>query len=156
MTETLAAAYASLDGDCLIAAAVIAYMGPFTSAFRRDSVRCFAELCKQHAVPCGAERFSLAAVLGAPVTIRQWLLDGLPSDALSIDNAIIVTAAQRWPLMIDPQGQVRERERERELAAASQGERAKRRRPHPAPCNLTRFPALPAGEPLGAQLRAGE
>jgi dynein heavy chain len=104
-TETLAQAYASLDGDCLIAAAVIAYMGPFTSSFRDEMVTRFAQLCSEHGVPCGAGCFSLAAVLGQPVTIRQWLLDGLPSDALSIDNAVIVTAAQRWPLMIDPQGQ---------------------------------------------------
>ena len=70
-TETLAQAYASLDGDCLIAAAVIAYMGPFTSTFREEMVTRFAQLCSERGVPCGAGRFSLAAVLGQPVTIRQ-------------------------------------------------------------------------------------
>jgi hypothetical protein len=42
-------------------------------------------------------------VLGEPVTIRSWLLDGLPNDSLSIDNAIIISKTRRWPLMIDPQ-----------------------------------------------------
>lgn len=44
-------------------------------------------------------------MLGEPVTIRSWLLAGLPNDAFSIDNAIIMKAGRRWPLLIDPQGQ---------------------------------------------------
>lgn len=35
--------------------------------------------------------------------MRGWLRDGLPPDAFSIDNAIIVTHTQHWPLFIDPQ-----------------------------------------------------
>lgn len=42
-------------------------------------------------------------MLGQPVKIRSWLISGLPNDALCIDNAIIVSQSQRWPLMIDPQ-----------------------------------------------------
>ena len=45
------------------------------------------------------------AVLGDPVTIREWGIAGLPLDTLSIENAIFVTRSRRWPLMIDPQGQ---------------------------------------------------
>jgi dynein heavy chain len=40
------------------------------------------------------------------VTIRDWLLAGLPNDGLSIDNAVIFSRSRRWPLCIDPQGQV--------------------------------------------------
>lgn len=35
--------------------------------------------------------------------IRQWLIDKLPQDQFSIDNAIILENSDRWPLMIDPQ-----------------------------------------------------
>ena len=45
----------------------------------------------------------MAAVLGEPVQIRGWVIQGLPNDSFSIDNAIIVSKARRWPLLIDPQ-----------------------------------------------------
>lgn len=47
--------------------------------------------------------FSLAAVLGDPILIRQWFIDGLPTDAFSVDNGVMIQSARRWPLMIDPQ-----------------------------------------------------
>ena len=43
--------------------------------------------------------------IGDEVKIRQWVIDYLPNDALSIDNAIILDNSRRWPLMIDPQMQ---------------------------------------------------
>ena len=49
--------------------------------------------------------FSLATVLGDPILIRQWQIDGLPTDSFSTDNGIVVATARRWPLMVDPQGQ---------------------------------------------------
>jgi hypothetical protein len=45
----------------------------------------------------------LVTVLGEPVRIRDWVIDGLPNDSFSIDNGIIVSRARRWPLFIDPQ-----------------------------------------------------
>lgn len=49
--------------------------------------------------------FSSSGTLGDPVLVRQWNIDGLPTDGFSVDNGIIVFNARRWPLMIDPQGQ---------------------------------------------------
>ena len=51
-------------------------------------------------------RFSLNAVLGDAVKIRAWVISGLPNDSFSIDNAIMLANARRWPLMIDPQARV--------------------------------------------------
>lgn len=38
-------------------------------------------------------------------TIAGWNNEGLPSDRMSTENAIILTNSDRWPLIIDPQVQ---------------------------------------------------
>ena len=35
--------------------------------------------------------------------IARWSNENLPNDRTSIENAMILTNAERWPLMIDPQ-----------------------------------------------------
>lgn len=51
------------------------------------------------------ENCDVISILGEPVVIRKWQLDGLPRDSLSTENAIMVFNSRRWPLFIDPQGQ---------------------------------------------------
>ncbi len=57
--------------------------------------------CFDEEIP-SSETYSLLKVLGDPVKIRAWNIDGLPSDNFSVENGIIVSKARRWPLMIDP------------------------------------------------------
>ena len=37
--------------------------------------------------------------------MRDWQMNDLPSDTVSLDNAILAQKSSRWPLMIDPQTQ---------------------------------------------------
>ena len=94
----------NITGDVIISSGVVAYLGAFTSEFRQKCVEQWTARIVEEGVPCSG-RFSLASVCGEPVQIRQWAIDGLPNDTLSIDNGIIVSKSRRWPLMIDPQGQ---------------------------------------------------
>ncbi|XP_058247474.1 dynein axonemal heavy chain 7 [Hemibagrus wyckioides] len=96
--------YSKLTGDILISAAIVAYLGAFTSSYRQRVVEEWVKLCKAKAIPC-SKNVSLMQSLGEPVKIRNWTIAGLPSDSFSIDNAIIISNTRRWPLMIDPQGQ---------------------------------------------------
>ncbi|MCJ8732203.1 hypothetical protein PDJAM_G00208530 [Pangasius djambal] len=96
--------YTNLTGDILISAAIVAYLGAFTSSYRQSATEEWIELCKAKAIPY-SKNVSLMLSLGEPVKIRSWTIAGLPSDSFSIDNAIIISNARRWPLMIDPQGQ---------------------------------------------------
>ena len=38
-----------------------------------------------------------------PVEIRHWTLNGLPNDSVSIENAIMLSINEKYPLLIDPQ-----------------------------------------------------
>ena len=57
--------------------------------------------CKELKIPI-SDTCDLQSTLGNAITIQQWNLNGLPSDSVSIDNAIIKHTSQRWSLMIDP------------------------------------------------------
>ncbi|KAL0223335.1 hypothetical protein P9112_002725 [Eukaryota sp. TZLM1-RC] len=94
----------NLVGDVLLSAGYVAYLGTFTADFREAMAKEWKDALLDRKIPF-SEDFSLINTLGDPVLIRAWLVDGLPSDSLSIENAIIMSRAKRWPLMIDPQGQ---------------------------------------------------
>eukprot|EP00898_Chlorokybus_atmophyticus_P004944 jgi/Chlat1/5450/Chrsp36S00417 len=64
---------------------------------------------------------NLRMTLQNPVKIRAWTIAGLPSDAVSIENGIIVSKARRWPLMIDPQGQANKWVKNMERGGSSSG-----------------------------------
>ena len=96
--------YTNLTGDVLLSSGFIAYLGAFTAKYREKASTKWVTTCQTQEIPC-SDKFSLQAVLGQPVTIRDWVIDGLPNDEFSIKNAISMSQARRWPLLIDPQGQ---------------------------------------------------
>eukprot|EP01018_Ginkgo_biloba_P007890 Gb_26553 [translate_table: standard] len=102
--KELGQSYLNLTGDVLLCSGYIAYLGPVTLPYREKVQEKWIACCKEKYIPCSSN-FKLASILGNPVTIRDWVIDGLPNDTFSIDNGIIVSAARRWPLLIDPQGQ---------------------------------------------------
>ena len=109
----------------MISAATIAYTGAFTPAFRKAAgdhcarARAASRRCDSppsHDDVCHTRRLeelsvphmegcNITKTLADPVAIRTWTICGLPQDASSVENGIIMSKARRFPLLIDPQGQ---------------------------------------------------
>ena len=104
LAKELKVNYENLTGDVLLSAGLIAYLGVFTAAFRTEIVKEWVEKTNEVKIP-SSDNFGLVPILGNPVTLRQWNIDGLPSDNFSLENGIIIFKSRRWPLCIDPQGQ---------------------------------------------------
>ena len=94
----------NLIGNIVLAAGYISYVGTFTVKYRDSLLKEWMTFCKEKKIPFSLD-FTVERVLGDPVQIRDWNINGLPADNLSVENGIIVTQAKRWPLMIDPQSQ---------------------------------------------------
>eukprot|EP00929_Paragymnodinium_shiwhaense_P038466 TRINITY_DN20312_c0_g5_i1.p1 TRINITY_DN20312_c0_g5~~TRINITY_DN20312_c0_g5_i1.p1 ORF type:complete len:4379 (-),score=957.45 TRINITY_DN20312_c0_g5_i1:503-13639(-) len=94
----------TLAGDLILTSGMIAYLGSFVGKYRQQKIEEWTGLlqAKQLLV---AEEFSLRKVIGTEVAVTQWIVDLLPRDQNSIDNALMLSQSQRWPLMIDPQAQ---------------------------------------------------
>jgi dynein heavy chain len=91
----------NIVGDILVCSGCIAYLGVFVQAYRTDCIKNWISMIRNFNIKSNDE-ISLNAILGNQVKIRQWLIEKLPQDQLSIDNAIILENSDRWPLMIDP------------------------------------------------------
>lgn len=89
-----------------LSAASVAYLGPFTRAYRQSLLSDWITKCKDCGLPV-PDNFSMITSLADPVQVRDWNIWGLPTDPHSIENGILVTNAsgKRWPLIMDPQGQ---------------------------------------------------
>ncbi|EAS04067.1 axonemal dynein heavy chain (macronuclear) [Tetrahymena thermophila SB210] len=95
----------SVIGDCMISAGIIAYLGAFPISYREEVIQAWKNLLIEYKI-LFSQDFNIQNILCNPITIGQWTNRyKLPNDSFSIDNAIILKNASRWPLMIDPQTQ---------------------------------------------------
>lgn len=85
----LQASFKSVTGDVLISSGVVSYLGPFTIDYRVTQIRDWVDKCINYGVVCTPD-FQLAIVLGEPVEIRFWNICGLPTDAFSVESAIMM------------------------------------------------------------------
>ncbi|KAL9651368.1 hypothetical protein ABK040_001318 [Willaertia magna] len=99
-----------LTGDVALACAFISYCGPFNNEFRKILLSKYYQDCKERGIPVSEEekdekKDKIVDLLTTEAQIGAWNLEGLPTDNHSIQNAIMVTKASKWPLLVDPQGQ---------------------------------------------------
>jgi dynein heavy chain len=94
-----------LAGDVLMTTSYISYVGSFGRNYR-------VELLEQKWLPYlealkppipKTDGMDVLDLLTDAATIAMWNNENLPNDRMSIENATILTNAERWPLMIDPQ-----------------------------------------------------
>ena len=91
----------NLTGDIFLAAAATSYNGPFTGAYRAELISRWIHALIEKEIPI-SKCPSIVKSLGNPLEIRDWMIGGLPSDQVSIENSLFATRGFRWPLMIDP------------------------------------------------------
>ncbi|KAF6265909.1 dynein heavy chain 2 [Scenedesmus sp. NREL 46B-D3] len=106
----------NLVGDVVLAAGAIAYSGPFVPSYRASLLADWTAKLVEVGLP-HSPHANLIKTLADPVQIRAWTIAGLPTDTVSVENAIIISKARRWPLMVDPQGQANRWVKAMELAA---------------------------------------
>ena len=93
----------TIVGDVFLSAACLSYCGPFTGVFRQELTSKWITMLYDKNIPISSESVSTTKTLGNPVILRDWMMNGLPSDNVSQENAIFATKGYKWPLMIDPQ-----------------------------------------------------
>ena len=96
--------YGLLVGNCLVAAGMVAYAGPFTSKYRTQLETNWNQKIEALKIP-SLPNITMIRLLEDKVKTKIWTAASLPNDNLSIENGIIMFKSKRWPLMIDPQNQ---------------------------------------------------
>ena len=94
--------FRAVQGDCLLAAALISYLGQFNHEFRqRYFDRWFDQLREAKKLKI-SEHWNFIKLFGDQVVIKRWIINKLPSDSFSITNALMVQLSPIQTIIIDP------------------------------------------------------
>ncbi|KAK9846370.1 hypothetical protein WJX81_002514 [Elliptochloris bilobata] len=113
----LEAALVAVPGDAAVASTFLSYAGPFPADFRVTLADAWHGQMTALGIPVSSGGVKLASQLADAAQVQAWHLQGLPEDSFSVDNAIMVSRCQRWPLLVDPQGQAMQWLKQRDAAA---------------------------------------
>ena len=103
--ESFAEIKQNLVGDCAVAAGFTTYCGPFDQHYRADILsNVLIDGLQSRKIAVTAD-FDLTDFLLNVTITGRWSLQGLPTDTLSLQNGLLATREDRFPFLIDPQGQ---------------------------------------------------
>lgn len=94
----------SVFGDVTLLSAFLVYSGGFSQSQRQKLLVEWKAICSQEHLIVGTE-FSVVGNLIDPELIHEWHVHSLPKDTHSIENGTIIMKCDKWPLIIDPEGQ---------------------------------------------------
>ena len=97
----------TIAGDMFLATAVLNYCSAFTGVYRQELLAQWVIGLYSKNVPLSSETPSIVKIMGNPITLREWTMNGLPGDVVSLENAIFASKASKYPLFIDPQLQAK-------------------------------------------------
>ena len=103
-SQSFLAQMRTLVGDCILSAAFLAYSGFFNSSYRQSLFHRWQSKLDDMRIPFKAE-LSFIEYLTHPSDRLAWQAHSLPADDLCVENAIILSRFNRYPLIIDPSGQ---------------------------------------------------
>ncbi|KAH0806962.1 dynein heavy chain 10, axonemal-like [Histomonas meleagridis] len=95
-----------LIGDCLLSSIFLSYLGPLNHEYRN---KILFDILKKDLIDRNIpinNNFNLGLFLSDEAEIFGWKGEGLPADELSIQNGLLITRSNKFPLCIDPQLQV--------------------------------------------------
>lgn len=95
----------TLIGDALLAAAFMAYAGPYDEQYRAQMLASWSEYLTTMDVKFTQDMPALAYSSNVDERL-EWQRGGLPGDDLSIENAIMLKRYNRYPLVVDPAGKI--------------------------------------------------
>ncbi|ROT81734.1 putative dynein heavy chain 12, axonemal isoform X5 [Penaeus vannamei] len=102
--ETAGAELLRLPGDTLLAAASLAYLPPHQPEIRERVLAEWSQAVLEAELEVTTP-FSLVDILTPPLHVRAWGLEGLPTDAFSLQNATAIKHTVKWPYLVDPDEQ---------------------------------------------------
>lgn len=91
-------------GNMFLCSVYISYLSPFPESYRIEQLKEWKYLCRKYNFNISYD-FSLSNLLSDSLEISHWNSTGLPSDQMSIDNAVIMKYSPKYCLIIDPQMQ---------------------------------------------------
>lgn len=94
--------FSNVIGDTFLATAILSYNGPFIGSYRHELVKSWISQIGENGIPI-SDNFDFVKIMGDPISLREWTMNGLPTDNVSLENSIIAMKGYRWPLLIDPQ-----------------------------------------------------
>lgn len=89
-----------LPESILISAAFVTYLGACTEEVRMKSLKQWGQFIDS------SLSFELKGLVSSEEEVYRWKNEGLPSDALSIENAIIIRSINLTPIIVDPSGRI--------------------------------------------------
>ena len=106
-SKTFDSQFKTLVGDVLLSSALLSYIGFFDQFYRNLLFNTWKGYLQGKGVQFKLD-LSVVEYLSKPNERMEWQKNGLPSDDICRQNAVILNRFNRYPLVIDPSGQAYE------------------------------------------------